>query len=73
MEASINSPNLSDTQQTNESLEDTTNSTGNSEWNDTKLQSNHSDNKDYHKPKLTHQQAIVVADVHCNAITSTDC
>ena len=41
-----------------------------------KLQSNHSGNKVYHNyksPKLSHQQAIVVADVHCNAITSSDC
>ena len=72
--AAINSPDLFDTQQTNESLEDTINSIENSEWNDMKLQSNHSGNEVYHKsPKLSHQQALVVADVHCNTTTSSDC
>ena len=74
IEASISSPDLFDTQQTNESLEDTTGSVENSEWNDKKLQSNHSGIEVYHKsPKLSRQQALVVADVHCNTITSSDC
>ena len=74
MEASISSPDLFETQQTNESLEDTINTIENSEWNDMKLQSNHSDNEVCHKsPKLSRQQALVVADVHCNTTTSSDC
>ena len=71
IEASISSPDLFDTQQTNESLEDKANNIENSEWNDMKLQSNHNGNKVHHKsPKLSRQQAIVVADVHCN---TSDC
>ena len=74
IEASISSSDLFDTQQTKESLEDKTNSVESSEWNDKKLQSNHNGNKVYHKsPKLSRQQALVVADVHCNTITSSDC
>ena len=71
MQASISSSNLSDTQQTNESLEDTTKS---SDDLDTKPRFNHSGNKVHHKsPKLSRQQALVVADVHSNTITSSDC
>ena len=74
MEASISSPNPFDTQLTKESLEDKANNIESSEWNDKKSQSNHSDNEVYHKsPKLSRQQALVVADVHCNTITSSDC
>ena len=74
MQASISSSNLSDTQQTNESLEDTTKSIDNLVWNDTKSGFNHSGNKVHHKsPKLSRQQALVVADVYSNTITSSDC
>ena len=74
MQVSISSSNLSDTQQTNESLEDATKSIDDLECNDTKPRFNHSGNKVHHKsPKLSRQQALAVVDVHSNTITSSNC